>query len=270
MTAGWRGLPPPFFPSPDCTQAQRAELSIIIPGRLYLTNFRGAEDVDELQRIKCTHIAAVGAEFVDTGNNHAATALKVKFWTKDITDDEDQGASMGESLRAGAQFIKLALKKKKGCCVVHCAAGISRSATIVLAYLMLHDRKRGATLREAFAHVHGARPCIWPNEGFMGALIALEKALRKKTSITLDDYERWGDYDGPEEDESHIHRTKEARHQAAIEATTEANHYHQVHCNDPLPAVLQKRRTGGILARLRLLRLRKSPRGNARVSAASP
>ena len=90
--------------------------------------------------------------------------------------------------------------------LVHCAAGISRSSTIVLAYLVA---RRGYTLREAFEHVHARRPVVWPNDGFMEALIQLERrsialeqeqeqpaALTKKSSsMCLDEYQAWGQYD---------------------------------------------------------------------------
>ena len=235
--SGWRGPPPPFFPHAEHTAADRDVLSEIIPKKLFLTNYRGAENVEELQRIGCTHIAAVGAEFVDNEENHAGTALKVKFWNKDITDDEENGESMGKSLRDAALFIKKALSKKKGCVVVHCAAGISRSTTVVLGYLLLHDKKRGATLKDAFGVVQKARECVWPNDGFMGALVALELELRKKNTMTVAEYEYWGEYDGPEENTEHCGRSKAERKAAAIEVTKEAIVYHKEHHDDPLPEV---------------------------------
>lgn len=191
---GWRGSPPPFYPAADHTSEERCELSVVIPSKLFITNFRGAESIDELKRIGCTHIAAVGTEFMHNQENHAATALKIKFWNKDITDDEEQGASMGASLKSAARFIKKALKKKHGCVLVHCAAGISRSASVVLGYLVLHG---GKSLREAFAHLLQCRPCIWPNEGFMSALIDLEKAERGKATITAAEYEHCTDASWP-------------------------------------------------------------------------
>ena len=71
---------------------------------------------------------------------------------------------------------------------------------------------------------------MWPNEGFIAALIELEKKLNKgKATMTVEEYEHWGDYDGPAEDlgeESHgassPTRTKADRKQAAIALTQEA------------------------------------------------
>eukprot|EP00760_Papus_ankaliazontas_P025360 PhM_4_TR2667/c0_g1_i1/m.71706 len=55
--------------------------------------------------------------------------------------------------------------------VVHCFAGVSRSATCVIAYLMLSE---GISLESAVAQVKEARPCICPNEGFKRQLRELE------------------------------------------------------------------------------------------------
>lgn len=227
---GWTGPPPPFFPSADHTAEERDELSEIIP-RLYLTNYRGAENLKGLRAVHCSHIAAVGAEFMDNHANHAASQLNLKFWNKDITDDDEEGVSMGQSLLDAAEFIHNALqptkkRKKPGVVVVHCAAGISRSATVVLGYLIIKHKQ---TLREAFSHVHASRPCIWPNEGFMSALTVLEVSVHGQSSISVDEYEHWGNYDGPEatdDDPAHHGLTREARHARAAQATDEVVRHH--------------------------------------------
>lgn len=59
--------------------------------------------------------------------------------------------------------------------LVHCAAGISRSATLVIAHLMLRNKW---TYAEAHAHVQRCRPIITPNDGFVKALKALERQIR--------------------------------------------------------------------------------------------
>lgn len=265
---GWTGEPPPFFPSADTTASERDELSEILPKRLYLTNFRGAESLDGLKRIKCTHIAAVGAEFLENTDNHAASELKVRFWNKDVTDDEEEGNNMGASLRDAALFIHKALKSKRNCVLVHCAAGISRSATVVLGYLILHEKM---SLREGFALVHKKRPCIWPNEGFMAALIKLEAEKRGgKMSLSSDEYERWGDYDGPEvecETPGAHARTKAARHQAAVEATEEAMKTHLARRQTTQQALSSRPAasgTGGLRGVLRFI-FRRRRLGNPKV-----
>ena len=62
--------------------------------------------------------------------------------------------------------------------LVHCRGGRSRSATIVIAYLMKTYRW---SLQQAYKHVQSRNPKISPNLGFMGQLINYESGLHKST-----------------------------------------------------------------------------------------
>jgi hypothetical protein len=69
--------------------------------------------------------------------------------------------------------------------LIHCASGISRSPTVVIAFLM---RRFGMPLMEAYEAVFQARPCINPNDGFVKALYSYGLAiLPGKTVGDLDD-----------------------------------------------------------------------------------
>ena len=183
---------PPFFPIAPSV----GELDIISPviaDKLFLTNWRGAADRQQLRALGVTHVASIGTEFASDDESDLV------YYKKDIYDDEDAEAEMGRSLHEAAAFIAGALSAKNGRCVVHCAAGVSRSTCIVLAYLVLHARM---PLREAFALVTGARRAVWPNDGFMRALIALEREARGASSVSIEEYIAWGDYDEPPGEES--------------------------------------------------------------------
>lgn len=64
---------------------------------------------------------------------------------------------------------------------VHCAVGVSRSASLVLAYLMIRHRY---TLLEAINKVKERR-WIFPNRGFLEQLRALDMKLRKTSWVIL-------------------------------------------------------------------------------------
>lgn len=58
--------------------------------------------------------------------------------------------------------------------MIHCTAGISRSATITIAYIMNEQRKN---LNDAISFVRSKRPIIAPNLDFMGELMQFEGTL---------------------------------------------------------------------------------------------
>lgn len=62
--------------------------------------------------------------------------------------------------------------------LVHCVAGVSRSSSCVIAYLIsrLHGAPRPLGLREAAVQVKRARSVIYPNLAFFRALLELERA----------------------------------------------------------------------------------------------
>lgn len=63
--------------------------------------------------------------------------------------------------------------------LVHCIMGVSRSATLVLAYLMLKER---LTLRDALRHVVQKR-AIYPNRNFLSLLLKLDEQLDRKRRL---------------------------------------------------------------------------------------
>ena len=180
---------PPFYPVVT-TPEQRDEVCEVIPRKLYLTNWRGAEDKAQLKAKGVTHVAAVGSEFM-------CDEEVFVYWKNDIHDEDEMRDEMAKSMVEGAAFCDKAIKGG-GCVLVHCAAGMSRSVTVVLAYLLIHTKR---TLYDAFALVHTARAGIWPNDGFMRALIEKEASLNSgKSTIQLEEYIAWGDYDDTAED----------------------------------------------------------------------
>lgn len=74
------------------------------------------------------------------------------------------------------QFIDR-VRETNGSVLVHCLAGISRSPTVAIAYVMRHLR---LTFDDAFRYVKSKRPTISPNFNFLGQLLEYERQLRSE------------------------------------------------------------------------------------------
>ena len=71
------------------------------------------------------------------------------------------------------EFIKSCLDQK-GKILVHCFAGMSRSASCVIAYMMTH---LGKTYYQALSHCKKCRSIVAPNLGFAKELMRYEEDL---------------------------------------------------------------------------------------------
>ncbi|KAK2859248.1 hypothetical protein Q5P01_003868 [Channa striata] len=77
-------------------------------------------------------------------------------------------------LDRSVEFIEKA-KASNARVLVHCLAGISRSATIAIAYIM---KRMDMSLDEAYRFVKEKRPTISPNFNFLGQLLDFEKKIK--------------------------------------------------------------------------------------------
>jgi len=64
--------------------------------------------------------------------------------------------------------------------LVHCHMGLSRSATICVAYVM---KRTGWTLKKSYDHVWACRGMIMPNNGFFNQLVKYEHELYGTTTL---------------------------------------------------------------------------------------
>lgn len=93
-----------------------------------------------------------------------------------IRADDLEGQNLMQYFERVSDFIDRHIKKEEGKVLVHCFAGISRSATICIAYLMC---KHHLSLVAAYMVVRSARSQILPNKGFMKQLVKFESSIKK-------------------------------------------------------------------------------------------
>ncbi|MEQ2226572.1 Dual specificity protein phosphatase 1 [Ilyodon furcidens] len=95
------------------------------------------------------------------------------FLYKSIPVEDNHKADISSWFNQAIEFID-SVRNNGGRVFVHCQAGISRSATICLAYLMRTNRVK---LDEAFEFVKQRRSIISPNFSFMGQLLQFESQV---------------------------------------------------------------------------------------------
>uniref|UniRef100_A0A1B6EEH0 Protein-tyrosine-phosphatase n=1 Tax=Clastoptera arizonana TaxID=38151 RepID=A0A1B6EEH0_9HEMI len=66
--------------------------------------------------------------------------------------------------------------------LVHCVAGMSRSAALCLSYLVKHNNM---SLRKAFTHLRSCRPFVRPNSGFFRQLIEFEEQVTGNATVSM-------------------------------------------------------------------------------------
>lgn len=81
------------------------------------------------------------------------------------------------------QFLEK-VRSANGCVLVHCLAGISRSPTLAIAYLMGY---LGMSTDEAYKYVKDKRPTISPNFNFLGQLLEYENQLKAQKKLDCKD-----------------------------------------------------------------------------------
>ena len=142
--------PPPIF-RPD-----------YIDLNIYLGGYRCATDLNTLVSLNITRIIICGSGLKQ------CFPEQVNYLQFEIEDEVDQ------DLRCHFQEAYDFISTAKDNVLVHCHAGISRSATIVLSYLMRH---KSITFAEASEFLATKRKCIRPNSGFVKQLEKYENEI---------------------------------------------------------------------------------------------
>ncbi|XP_039748819.1 dual specificity protein phosphatase Mpk3 isoform X1 [Pararge aegeria] len=144
------------------------EFPIEILPNLYLGNSTNSEDCEALARHNIKYILNVTP---DLPNTFEADGCGISYLKIPIADHWSQNLAV--YFPQAIRFIEEAMTARCGV-LVHCVAGVSRSVTVTLAYLMQRHR---LCLRDAFELVRSRKTDIAPNFHFMRQLHSFERDL---------------------------------------------------------------------------------------------
>lgn len=109
------------------------------------------------------------------------------LWYLKVPVIDKPDANIAKHFKKAIEFIDEAIDKGSGV-LVHCVYGISRSSTLICAYLIA---KKKMTVSQAIKHVKDRRPIADPNRGFLVQLQALWEDLRKQEDEEEKRRSRW-------------------------------------------------------------------------------
>jgi protein-tyrosine phosphatase len=141
-----------------------------ITEKIFLGNMDAAWDKELLKSYKITHVL-VCAKHLD--QHHPDDFIYKQFHIMDAPSE-----NILQYFDSANEFIESA-----GKVFVHCMAGVSRSASFVIAYLMWKEKFEFNT---AYQLVKSKRHIIYPNVGFVRQLKTFETYLKSKDSFIKD------------------------------------------------------------------------------------
>ncbi|KAI0930983.1 hypothetical protein AcV7_005016 [Taiwanofungus camphoratus] len=169
---------------PEVMQAMCTPMHLILPaspqthtGALYLGSFSAILDPALLsQNAVGALVQVLDAPWLPSMDAHAKQGLALESYRLDILDSTS--ADLKPHLEAAVRWIDDRLHRGVNV-LVHCQQGVSRSAAIVIAYLIF---TQNMSYDSAFDLVRRKRACVKPNSGFVRALQEWEKQVIRPTT----------------------------------------------------------------------------------------
>ncbi|KAI0030697.1 protein-tyrosine phosphatase-like protein [Vararia minispora EC-137] len=135
-------------------------IDAVLDGQLYISSLACARTVSETHpELAITHMLSVCPEMSSSGPAHMVLPIQ-----------DSEYDNILDHLPAACQFIENAISAG-GRVLVHCVMGVSRSATVIAAYLM---KTRRLSPNQALCAIRKRRPRIFPNYGFVKQLYVFE------------------------------------------------------------------------------------------------
>ncbi|KAJ7592866.1 dual specificity phosphatase [Mycena floridula] len=159
-----------ILPATSATAPTNTRIGACATGSLHLGSIAALKEPQNLQDqgILCV-LGLVEWDIYPLTNDPRFDILVVS-----IEDMEDKGEELKAKLPELCDWIKERIIQNRNV-LVHCHAGISRSASVVIAYLI---REQEMSYDEATRFVWERRKCISPNDGFVSILKQWEIGCR--------------------------------------------------------------------------------------------
>ncbi|XP_027125507.1 dual specificity protein phosphatase PHS1 [Coffea eugenioides] len=157
------------------SDAANTEKPSPISGSLYIGGALAARSLYTLQHLGITHILCLCANEIGQSDSQFPELFEYKNFS--VCDNED--TLISDIFKEAHDFIDH-VEQTGGKVLVHCFEGKSRSATLVLAYLML---RKNYTLLEAWNALKRVHRRAQPNDGFAKVLLDLDLKLHGKVSM---------------------------------------------------------------------------------------
>jgi protein-tyrosine phosphatase len=155
-------------PQQQTTYSTTTEPTQIVSPYLYVGSSYSNDNPQVLLNLGITHILNVSAE---TPVNVYKINWRIKW--KQIKMENTETYNARYIFEEAFAFIEEG--RNYGKVLVHCNDGISRSPTIVMAYIMYRYR---SSLQSAYQRLQTYRPCVKPNDNFYRQLYAYELELK--------------------------------------------------------------------------------------------
>lgn len=155
---------------------QQPSFPVEILPNLYLGTAKDSTNLDVLEEYGIKYILNVTPNLPNLFENAG------EFKYKQIPISDHWSQNLSQFFPEAISFIDEARSQKRGV-LVHCLAGISRSVTVTVAYLM---QKLNLSMNDAYDIVKTKKSNISPNFNFMGQLLDFERtlSLRRLTTTT--------------------------------------------------------------------------------------
>ncbi|KAF0976282.1 hypothetical protein FDP41_004957 [Naegleria fowleri] len=134
----------------------------LITDRLYLGSSSAATNLEELKRLGIDSVLCVNTITPFPDETERKKIFKNYF---QISETDEEKTNIIQYFDTVIAWIDDCLDSDpKSNVLVHCSAGMSRSATLIIAYVM---KKFDKNAEEAYQYVRERRCCIAPNTGFL-------------------------------------------------------------------------------------------------------